>query len=109
MRRPIRYLAYQLDLDDAQTRKIAAVLDRLKVEREQAKLDEARTVIEVASLVTQPELSVERLKEALAPRVTSAEHLQIAVAKAMHDIVCELDPEQREDFAYLLNSKAFVL
>ncbi|MEE4280432.1 MAG: hypothetical protein V2I41_00705 [Pseudomonadales bacterium] len=109
VRRPIRYLAYQLDLDDAQTRKIAAVLDRLKVEREQAKLDEARTVIEVASLVTQPELSVEQLKEALAPRVTSAEHLQIAVAKAMHDIVCELDPEQREDFAYLLNSKAFVL
>lgn len=109
VRRPIRYLAYQLDLDDKQTRKIAAVLDRLKVEREQAKLDEARTVIEVASMVTQPELSVEMLKDALAPRVTSAEHLQTTVAKAMHDIVCELDPEQREDFAYLLNSKAFVL
>jgi hypothetical protein len=49
------------------------------------------------------------LKEALAPRVSSAEHLQIAVAKAMHDIIRELDPEQREDFAYLLNTKAFVL
>ncbi|MCR9259009.1 MAG: hypothetical protein NXH95_04770 [Pseudomonadaceae bacterium] len=109
VRRPIRYLSYQLDLDDAQTRKVAAVLDRLKVEREQAKLDEARTVIDVASLVTESELSVEMLKEALAPRVTSAEHLQVAVAKAMHDIIRELDPEQREDFAYLLNTKAFVL
>ncbi|XOV83000.1 MAG: hypothetical protein ACFHXK_19370 [bacterium] len=109
VRRPIRYLAYQLDLDDRQTRKIAAVLDRLKVEREQARLDEARTVIDIASMVTHPDLSVDMLKDALGPRVSSAEQLQIAVAKAMHEIVCELDPEQREDFAYLLNSKAFVL
>jgi Spy/CpxP family protein refolding chaperone len=109
VRRPLRYLAYQLDLDDRQTRRIAAVLDRLKVEREQARLDEARTVIDIASLVTQPDISVDMLKDALAPRVSSAEHLQVTVAKAMHDIISELDPEQREDFAYLLNSKAFVL
>jgi Spy/CpxP family protein refolding chaperone len=109
VRRPLRYLAYQLDLDDRQTRRIAAVLDRLKVEREQARLDEARTVIDIASLVTQPDISVDTLKDALAPRVSSAEHLQVTVAKAMYDIISELDPEQREDFAYLLNSKAFVL
>ena len=109
VRRPIRYLAYQLDLDDDQTRRIAAILDLLKVEKEQAKLDEARTVIDIATLVTSPDVSVDMLKDALAPRVTSAEHLQIAVAKAMHDIVSELDMEQRKDFAYLLNSKAFVL
>lgn len=109
VRRPLRYLSYQLDLDDAQVRHIAAVLDRLKTEREQAALDESRTVTDIAGLVTQADLSVDKLKEALAPRVASAERLQQAVAKAVQEIVAELDAEQREDFAYLLNSKALNL
>jgi len=96
-------------MDDGQVRRIAAILDRLKTEREQAKLDEARTVTKLAALVTNPEVGVDMFKEALAPRVESAERLQLAIARAVQDIVTELDAEQREDFAYLLNSKAFVL
>jgi hypothetical protein len=96
-------------MDDGQVRRIAAILDRLKTEREQAKLDEARTVTNLAALVTNPEVGVDMFKEALAPRVESAERLQLAIARAVQDIVTELDAEQREDFAYLLNSKAFVL
>ena len=109
VRRPLRYLAYHLDLDDGQVRRIAAIMDRLKTEREQANLDESRTVTKVASLVTNPDVSVDLLKDALAPRVASAEHLQLATARALQDIIVELDAEQREDFAYLLNSKGFVL
>ena len=109
VRRPLRYLAYHLDLDDGQVRRIAAIMDRLKTEREQAKLDEARTVTKLASLVTNPEAGVDMFKDALAPRVESAERLQLAIARAVQDIVVELDAEQREDFAYLLNSKTFVL
>jgi len=105
----LRYLAYHLDLDDGQVRRIAAIMDRLKTEREQAKLDEARTVTTLASLVTNPEAGVDMFKEALAPRVESAERLQLAIARAVQDIVAELDAEQREDFAYLLNSKTFVI
>lgn len=109
VRRPLRYLAYHLDLDDGQVRRIAAIMDRLKTEREQATLDEARTVTKVASLVTHPEVSVDMLKDALSPRVASAEQLQLATARAIQDIIVELDAEQREDFAYLLNSKGFVI
>jgi len=109
VRRPLRYLAYHLDLDDGQVRRIAAIMDRLKTEREQASLDEARTVTKVASLVTNPDVSVDMLKDALSPRVTSAEQLQLATARAIQDIIVELDPEQREDFAYLLNAKGFVI
>ena len=109
VRRPLRYLSYHLDLDDGQMRRIAAIMDRLKIEREQAGLDEARTVTRVASLVTNPDVSVDMLKDALAPRVAIAEQLQLATARALQDIILELDAEQREDFAYLLNSKGFVL
>jgi hypothetical protein len=109
VRRPLRYLTYKLDLDDGQVRHIAAILDRLKIEREQARLDEARTVTKVAAMVTNPDVSVDMLRDALAPRVSSAEALQLAVARALQDIIVELDAEQREDLAYLLNSKAFVL
>jgi len=108
VRRPLRYLAYHLDLD-GQVRRIAAILDRLKTEREQAGLDESRTVTRVASLVTNPDVSVDMLKDALAPRVESAEALQLATARAIQDIIVELDPEQREDLAYLLNAKGFAI
>ena len=109
VRRPLRYLTYQLDLDEAQTRKVAAILDQLKHEREQAKLDESRTVSNMAELVTNPDLSVDMLKEALAPRVDAAERLQAAVARAIQQMAVVLDPDQREEFAYLLTSKAIVL
>lgn len=109
VRRPLRYLGYKLDLDDDQMRRIAAIMDVLKLEREQANLDEARTVTEVASLVTKEGLSMEDLQAALAPRVSSSEKLNLAVARAIQDIVEMLDVEQREEFAYLLNSKSFTL
>ena len=104
VRRPLRYLSYQLDLDEQQRRRIAAVLDRLKMEREQGKLDEKKTVSELASLVTNENVSVDELRKTLEPRVKSSENLQIAIAKAVQEIVEVLDPDQREEFAYLLRS-----
>ncbi len=109
VRRPLRYLTYHLELDETQVRKVAAILDQLKNEREQAKLDESRTVSDLAELVTNTDLSVDMLKEALAPRVEAAERLQLAVARAIQQMAVVLDPDQREEFAYLLTSKAIVL
>ena len=43
------------------------------------------------------------------PAKPLAEQLQLATARALQDIIVELDAEQREDFAYLLNSKGLVL
>ena len=106
VRRPLRYLSYQLDLDEQQRRSVAAVLDRLKLEREQGKLDEKRTVTELAAMVTREDLSVDELRRTLAPRVQSAENLQTVIAKAVQEIVAILDPDQREEFAHLLRSGA---
>ena len=104
VRRPLRYLSYQLDLDEQQKRSVAAVLDRLKIEREQGRLDHKKTVSALADLVTREDVSVEELRAALAPRLASSENLQIAIAKAVQEIVTLLDPDQREEFGHLMRS-----
>lgn len=104
VRRPLRYLSYQLDLDEAQRRRIAAALDRLKMEQEQGKLDKKKTVSDLADLVTRENVSVDELRKALAPRLESTENLQMAIARAVQEIVAVLDADQREEFAHLLRS-----
>jgi hypothetical protein len=106
-RRPLRYLSYRLDLDESQQRTLAAILERLKIDREQAKLDEQKTVSEVATMVTGETISVDGFQQALAPRVDSARNLQIAIAKAMQELTDLLDVDQREELAHLLRSGAF--
>ncbi len=112
VRRPLRYLSYQLDLDEAQRRQIAAALDTVKIEREQAELDEKKMVAELADLVSsdssaETELSTDSLKAALSPRVQASEKLQKRIAKALKQIVEALDPDQRQEFAYLLRTGDF--
>ena len=104
VRRPLRYLSYQLDLDEQQRRRVAAVLDRLKIEREQGKLDQKKTVSGLADLVTREDVSMDQLRSALAPRIESSENLQMAIARAVLEIVGLLDADQREEFAHLLRS-----
>ncbi len=109
VRRPLRYLGYQLDLDDDQMRKVAAILDTLKVEREQGSLDEKKTISELANIVTEGEVSIDELREVLKPRIESAGRLQLAVARAVLEMVEVLDEDQREEFAYLLRNGTVVL
>lgn len=114
VRRPLRYLSYQLDLDETQRRQVAAALDSVKIEREQMALDEKKMVAELADLVyddatneSQDKLSTDTLKETLATRVRSSEQLQKRTAKALKQIVEVLDPDQRQEFAYLIRSGDF--
>ena len=62
---------------------------------------------QLADLVAEPELSNDSLKETLSVRVRSAEALQKKIAKALREIVAELDADQRQEFAYLLRTGAF--
>jgi len=107
VRRPLRYLSYQLDLDESQRRQIAIVLDRVKTEREQATLDEKKMTAELADLVVDPEVSSDSLESALAARVLSARQVQTHIAHALKEIISALDPDQREELAYLLRTGAF--
>lgn len=106
-RRPLRYLSYQLDLDEPQRRQIGAVLDEVKVEREQADLDEKKMVASLAEQIGRPEVTVDSLKQTLSSRVRSTEQIQSTIAEALEKIVGILDTDQREEFAYLLRTGAF--
>jgi hypothetical protein len=109
VRRPLRYLSYQLDLDEPQRRQIGAVLDEVKIEREQAALDEKKMVAELADQISQPEIKADSLRETLTTRVRSTEQIQRCSANALEKIVATLDADQREEFAYLLRTGAFRL
>jgi hypothetical protein len=106
-RRPLRYLSYQLDLDEPQRRQIGAVLEEVKVEREQADLDEKKMVASLADQLGKPEVTVDSLKQTLSSRVRSTERIQSVIAEALEKIVGILDADQREEFAYLLRTGGF--
>jgi lambda repressor-like predicted transcriptional regulator len=72
-------------------------------------LDKKKTVSALAELVTREGVSVDELRTALAPRIESAENLQIAIAQAVQKIAAVLDPDQREEFAHLIRSDALKL
>ena len=82
VRRPLRFLAHRLDLDERQVAALARILDELKTERAQAAGDR---------------------------RVQSAERLRAAVVKALQEIHAALNPEQRTRFAYLIRTGALVM
>ena len=102
MRRPLRYLTWKLDLDENQTRRMAAVLNSLKTEREQAALDEQRTTAELAKLMEGETPTLEEVREALGGRVAATEKLVDETAKAVVAIAGFLDEDQREEFIELL-------
>ncbi len=109
VRRPLRYLRYQLDLDESQTRRVAAVLNRLKLEREQGAVDEKRAVHAVADLVADKTPLQEELQAALAGRVQLAEKLQTEVGHAVREMCETLDDDQRQVFADMLRGGSITI
>jgi len=95
-----------LDLSENQMRRMASALNAIKNEREQSTLDEKRTVMAIADLMTDGTPTLEELNAALEPRNKSAEQLHAEIAQAMVQISDMLDEDQREQFASLLSSGA---
>jgi Spy/CpxP family protein refolding chaperone len=109
VRRPLRFLAWKLQLDDAQVEHLATILNELKTERAQAAVDERRTLTAFADAVAGETFDEARAGEAAARRVKSAEHLQSTVSKSLGRIHALLNPEQRSRLAYLIRTGALVL
>lgn len=109
VRRPLRYLSHHLDLDESQTRQVAAILNQLKTEQEQAKLDHKRSVMAVAGLLAGDAPLAEEVRATLAPRVVTAERLQQEVSRAIEALCQVLDDDQRQQLADLLSSGAISL
>ncbi|HEY2404604.1 MAG TPA: Spy/CpxP family protein refolding chaperone [Polyangiaceae bacterium] len=104
VRRPLRFLAHKLELNDDQVSKLAAILSSLKTERAQNDVDQRRRVAALADafeLQTFDEAGVDGVG---AEQHKSEERLRAAVKTALSRIHALLSDEQRQKFAYLLRT-----
>jgi len=109
VRRPLRFLAYKLDLDERQVAELARILDELKTERAQAEVDRRRTVSALADAVAGDTFDAAKATEGAKLRVSSAERLRDAVVKALGQIHGVLDSEQRAKLAYLIRTGTLLI
>ncbi|PCC70213.1 Heavy-metal resistance [Nannocystis exedens] len=104
VRRPLRFLAYKLGLDERQVGELAVILDGLKVERAQAELDLRRTSGSYADLLAADTFDDAAAAQIAAERTRSAERVQKAVQVAVGKIHALLAEEQRRRFVYMLRT-----
>jgi Spy/CpxP family protein refolding chaperone len=104
VRRPLRFLAYKLDLSEQQTTELARILDDLKTERAQGSVDDRRAVAAFAEAVGGETFDAAKAAEASKGRTATAERLGQSVTEALSRIHQLLEPEQRQRLAYLVRS-----
>jgi Spy/CpxP family protein refolding chaperone len=104
VRRPLRFLAHKLDLNETQIVTLARILDDLKIERAQAEVDDRRSLSEFADAVSGGTFDETKAKSGGDRRVQSAERLRDAVLKSLREIHAFLNPEQRTKLDYLIRS-----
>ncbi len=109
VRRPLRFLAYRLQLDEEQVAALAVILNELKTERAQAAVDDRRTLTAFADAIAGETFDEAKSTEAATQRVKSAERLQATVARALGRIHALLGAEQRARIAYLIRTGALML
>jgi Spy/CpxP family protein refolding chaperone len=106
VRRPLRFLAYKLELEEAQVEDLASILNDLKTERAQGEVDHRRSTAAIAEAIATETLDAAKLAAATGERVKSAERLRDAVVKAIGRIHAMLTADQRSRFAYLIRTGA---
>ncbi len=104
VRRPLRFLAHKLDLNDEQVGQLAAILDRLKTERAQADVDHRRRTASLAEAFEAGTFDTAKVDGANDEHARSAERLRSSVKTALEQMHAVLDAEQRKKFAYLLRA-----
>jgi Spy/CpxP family protein refolding chaperone len=104
VRRPLRFLAHKLELDQKQVAELARILDELKIERAQADVDDRRARAEFADAILGANFDAGKAGAAGERRVQSAGKLRDALLRALAGIHALLTPEQRERLAYLVRT-----
>jgi Spy/CpxP family protein refolding chaperone len=104
VRRPLRFLAYKLELEEAQVSELARILDEIKTERAQAAVDHRRALSAFAEAITGDAFDESRAGAGAKLRVDSAERLRAAVVSALSRLHALLTPEQRAKLAYLIRT-----
>ncbi len=109
VRRPLRFMAWKLELDEDQIEALAAILADLKTERAQAAVDERRSIGAFADALGGDVFDAEVAQKAAQSRVATAEKLRDAVVVALDKTHKLLNADQRKQLAYLLRSGQLVI
>jgi Spy/CpxP family protein refolding chaperone len=104
VRRPLRFLAHKLDLDDKQITELARILNDLKTERAQAEVDDRRSLAEFADAVAGLAFDASKAGGAGERRVQSAARVRDTLIRTLEQIHSLLNPEQRQRLAYLIRT-----
>ncbi len=104
VRRPVRFLAARLDLDDKQLSGLARIVERIRIEREQAAVDLRRAAGGFADALEADDFESASLESAAERRVEAAKSVQVAVSAGLRELHALLDPEQREELASLIRT-----
>jgi len=104
IRRPLRFLAHKLDLDEDQVGRVAAILDDLKTERAQAHVDDRRATKLYAESIGGAKFDGKKAKDAAKQRVDSLERVQGAVVAALGELFEVLEEDQRERLTLLIRT-----
>ncbi|HTO68601.1 MAG TPA: Spy/CpxP family protein refolding chaperone [Myxococcota bacterium] len=106
VRRPLRFLAWKLDLTQDQVAAVARILERLKIERAQAEVEQRRTASALADAMSADAFDRAAAEVATDHRASSAKSVQAAVANALGELHAALEPEQRKRLAMLIRTRA---
>ena len=104
VRRPLRFLAYKLQLDEKQVGELARILDEIKTERAQAAVDHRRAISVFADAIEGDAFDASKAGSGADLRIESANRLRGAVLTALGRLHKLLDPEQRARLAYLIRT-----
>jgi hypothetical protein len=92
VRRPLRFLAHKLDLDEKQITELARILNDLKTERAQAEV------------ISGESFDASKASSAGERRVQSTVKVREALVRALEQIHALLNADQRQRLAYLIRT-----
>lgn len=104
VRRPLRFLAYKLQLEEPQVAELARILDEIKTERAQAAVDNRRALSSFADAIEGELFDESKANAGASVRLESAGRLRGAVVTALGRLHKLLDPQQRTRLAYLIRT-----
>jgi Spy/CpxP family protein refolding chaperone len=109
VRRPLRFLAQKLELDEQQIAELARILDELKIERAQIEVDDRRSLSEFADALGAENFDTAKATSGGERRVASAVRLRETLTRSLQQIHAMLKPDQRSRLAYLIRTGVLAL
>ena len=104
VRRPLRFLAHKLELDEKQVVQLARILDELKTERAQVAVDDRRSLADFADALAGEHFDSAKATAAGDRRVESSKRLRDTLIRLLGEFHAMLNPEQRARLAHLIRT-----